>query len=623
MPTYYLSANRQSVQEDPFIMLLKNGNILGMWSDLGADPGFDGHFGAYARMLSADLRQGSGDAAIPTLIEDIQRSPKGTVFADGGFALIFESRGPSARNGHHDAWYDSYIRFYDSNGEARGDARQLTPNIKDDHYAAGIVTLTNNQSVTLVARYEGGGDYDLLAYRHNAQGKQIGGPVRLVDDAEVYVNSWSGAGYIHPAIAAGRNGSYAISWQEITETAGGLRGYAIHTQAFRADGTPHGAERVTAPLIRSSHDRFGVEQQFPEMAGRSAGGYALGWTREAGANKSGQDVYFRLLDERGAPETGQVMVNSDRKAGTQSIGDVVDLGAGKTLITYTHVVEDAFDPFDGTHIYGRVFDGRGKAVTASFRITEQLEYDLGTGNTIVNGRGQLLTTYSAEISYADSEDVFVTLTDLTLTATGNGRANRLDGTYVNDRILGRGGNDILRGDGGDDTLSGGAGNDALSGGAGHDRLLGGSGADRLNGGAGNDRLEGGSGADRLSGGAGADTLIGGTGNDTLSGGAGNDRLLGGGGADRLIGNGGNDTLSGGAGADVFVFSRSSGRDTIRDFQDGIDRLHLTGISRAQIREILADGQQDGDDAVLPIGAHAVLRLEDTDLSDLGLRDFMI
>jgi Ca2+-binding RTX toxin-like protein len=58
----------------------------------------------------------------------------------------------------------------------------------------------------------------------------------------------------------------------------------------------------------------------------------------------------------------------------------------------------------------------------------------------------------------------------------------------------------------------------------------------------------------LIGGAKADTINGGAGNDVLIGGAGVDKLNGGDGNDILAGGSGNDTLTGGLGADVFKWS---------------------------------------------------------------------
>lgn len=571
MPTYYLSQNRDSVQENPSLTLLKNGSVLGLWEDLGPDPGVSGHFGVYGRVIRADGAAGSTDSRIPDLTDDIQGSPAATVFANGNFAVTFDSRGPSAINGHDDAWYDSYVKFYRADGEQIGEARQLTPNTKDDHYSAGIVTLSNNQSVSLVAKYKGAGEYDLLAYRHTADGSQIGKAKVLARDLDVFVNGLTGAGYINPTIAAGRNGTYAISWKEDTDMGEGRNNYAIHTQVFRADGTKIGAEQITGPVIaHPAEPILGLGQENPEMTGRSAGGYALVYTREEPDSTWDSNVMLRILNDRGVPTTKEIFVNSDRKAGEQTAIDVVDLGGGRTLVTYINVIKDAFDPLDGAHLMGRVFDGKGKALTKSFNITENVERDLAGGNTIVTPDGRILTTYSSEFSYADSEDVFVISRALTLpTVFGTAGANKIGGTLVNDVINGRGGNDRITGDSGNDRLLGNAGNDTLIGGAGDDRLSGGQGADRLTGGP------------------------------------------------------GADVLSGGRGADVFIFQRGGGQDVIVDFQDGTDKLLAQGLNRAQINRAIDGATQVGDDLVVRFQSGNSVRIEDLDLSDLTVRDFLI
>ena len=140
----------------------------------------------------------------------------------------------------------------------------------------------------------------------------------------------------------------------------------------------------------------------------------------------------------------------------------------------------------------------------------------------------------------------------------------IKGSSGDDKIKGRGGDDTLRGDDGDDFLRGNGGKDALYGDAGSDRLKGGGGNDRLDGGDGDDVLIGQGGRDRLSGDAGDDTLRGGGGNDQLDGGAGNDLMVGGG------------------GADTFVIRPGHDRDTIRGYQDDVDRIDLRAFGFADV-----------------------------------------
>lgn len=74
---------------------------------------------------------------------------------------------------------------------------------------------------------------------------------------------------------------------------------------------------------------------------------------------------------------------------------------------------------------------------------------------------------------------------------------------------------------------------------------------------------------------GNDVITGGQGNDTLNGGQGNDKITGGAGAD---------ILSGGQGSDHFIFTShtesrpgKNNRDTITDFEKGVDKIDLSGI----------------------------------------------
>ena len=154
----------------------------------------------------------------------------------------------------------------------------------------------------------------------------------------------------------------------------------------------------------------------------------------------------------------------------------------------------------------------------------------------------------------------------------------LYGNLGNDQLYGGNANDILNGGEGQDTLYGNLGNDQLYGGNDRDVLNGGEGQDTLYGNLGNDQLYGGNDRDVLNGGEGQDTLYGHLGNDKLYGGVGSDILLGNNNDDLLSGGLGLDSLTGGAGKDRFslVSGLTADRDIIQDYQDGWDRLVLTG-----------------------------------------------
>ena len=185
---------------------------------------------------------------------------------------------------------------------------------------------------------------------------------------------------------------------------------------------------------------------------------------------------------------------------------------------------------------------------------------------------------------------------------------------------------MLQGRDGNDTLYGGAGNDRLIGGAGADYLSGGDGIDTVSyqvagagvaadlkasltanaGEATGDRFAG---VENLTGSAHADRLWGNLGANTLSGS---------GGGDRLHGRAGNDQLFGGAGADRFIFARGDDLDRVRDFENDVDTIYVSGFAGVTTAaQALARADQVGANVVFDFGAGDMLTVVNTTIAALG------
>jgi Ca2+-binding RTX toxin-like protein len=221
-----------------------------------------------------------------------------------------------------------------------------------------------------------------------------------------------------------------------------------------------------------------------------------------------------------------------------------------------------------------------------------------------------------------------------------------------DHIWGDEGDDNLLGEGGDDTIYGGLGNDTVGGGGGNDVISGGDGDDSLTGGPGDDLVVGGLGADTINGGddddslygddidgttGAADVLTGGAGNDLLRGGVGDDTLQGGAGTDTLVGDAGSDRLVGGAGddqlfgddilgslndADTFVFANGWGHDRIYDFDDGLDKLDMTGVIGLLNFDQLVISSSGSDTLItFPLGGDSIT-LQGVTASTVDASDFI-
>ncbi|GAB5468711.1 MAG: hypothetical protein Kilf2KO_17410 [Rhodospirillales bacterium] len=189
----------------------------------------------------------------------------------------------------------------------------------------------------------------------------------------------------------------------------------------------------------------------------------------------------------------------------------------------------------------------------------------------------------------------------------------IDGGVGHDDIEGGEGDDELYGRENNDEIFGGEGDDLINGGLGKDDLFGGLGEDEVNGIDGDDEIYGGEGDDTLAGNNGLDLLYGEAGDDSLNGGRDKDQLFGGEGDDILDGRKGQDSLTGGSGLDTFVFRGDFGKDSVLDFEVGIDEIQVIG---ADIGDL--DLAQVGDDVVARIDGNSegVFVLENVDLEDL-------
>jgi Ca2+-binding RTX toxin-like protein len=95
-------------------------------------------------------------------------------------------------------------------------------------------------------------------------------------------------------------------------------------------------------------------------------------------------------------------------------------------------------------------------------------------NSSVTGNGidSLIGIETAEL-FASNSHKNIDASDFTLGSV------TLDGSSLNNLLIGSNGSDFLDGEGADDTLTGGSGNDTLNGGSGNDLLSGGAGADQF------------------------------------------------------------------------------------------------------------------------------------------------
>lgn len=630
---YVLTASYEGNETIAEMVRLKDGNLVLVWSDSKLDG--DG-YGVYASVLTPDLGMRLiSDLRIAEQTEEAQTRGKVTALEDGGFAVGWSSFGPSAISGIDDGDGDGYLRFFNADGSARTAEIQMTPQWDYHNLMMDMATLSDGSVMAIIAHNDRVGPiYDLIGYRYAPDGQRIGSPVELVSDTDAGGIYYAG-GYQTPAArTAAATDGFAMVWCGEDPNVSSVIGSAIFFQAFDNAGRPTSPKRI---VFIDDSQNF-LDQSSPRITALSGGRYAVAWNRETDddlrdPDNQEYDTSLRILDSRGNALTGVIRVNTGDATGEQSVGDIVDLGDGRLLVTYGAYNEADSAPSETYfNLMGRVFTYDGQAVTGAFQISDTTYENMEARSAALLDDGSVAATWQAEWYDYYDDDIFGAVLGLSLPPSpppppgggttpppvdGGGTpglpkatagADRLVGTGQADRLNGGAGADTLLGRNGDDRLLGGAGNDVLNGGAGKDLLNGGGGRDRLLGGAGNDTLSGGGGKDLLNGGKGHDRLLGGAGNDTLSGGAGRDLLNGG---------KGNDLLKGGKGADMFLFREGADRDVIADFRDDADtiRLRIDGVT--DFAGARAHADQRGAHAVFDFGDGDVLVIRNTTIGALA------
>lgn len=356
----------------------------------------------------------------------------------------------------------------------------------------------------------------------------------------------------------------------------------------------------------------------------SAGSGSTGTPDPAqGSGSSGSDVPAPAPDPVATGKTYAGTAGNDTFRVSSALDKIVeasDSGTDSVISTDSYTLPDNVEnlslatdnALDGT---GNALDNRlvGNSAANVLKGLGGNDYLDGGGgaDTLVGGLGDdtyVVGEVAEKIVELAGEGRDTVLSGITWTLPGNVENLRLTGTAAlngtgnaeDNRIIGNAGVNVLTGLGGNDYLDGGGGLDTLVGGKGDDTYVVGETGEKIVelAGEGTDtvlssvtytmpanveilRLTG-SAAVSGSGNALASKIYGNAAANRLFGWAGDDLLDGGAGADVLNGGAGTDTLTGGAGGDSFVFASGYGKDTVTDFQHGVDKLVLVNVKSGAV-----------------------------------------
>ncbi|MBA4800342.1 MAG: M10 family metallopeptidase C-terminal domain-containing protein [Euryhalocaulis sp.] len=539
--------------------VLDNGNVVYVWQEEENGAPDDDGYGIYMKIVDS-----SGNTVVDTTLVNTtttlgQQFP--VVEAAGtGFVVVWEDNSP---NNPGNLSQVAGQRF-DANGNELGG--EFTIELADGHRAEDIDAVGLYDGSFAVVYVDNFNDFltppQVWIQLYDASGAEKGGRIEI-DDAP-------GFGQSTPVITALEDG-FAVAYQEFVSD--GESDTGIRVRTFDSNGAPASSVVVAADVTTG-------QQVIPSITALTGGGFVVTWLDNSADPFAPVQIVGQMFNASGAQIGGDFLIHQMESLLPGTPAEVAALPGGGFVVVF----EDRTPGNSRADVYAREYGADGEPAGDAFKVPANPGNNQPYINVASTESGYVLVwTESDGTNLWVKSQFFISEggdpVDPGSTITGTSAAETLTGTAGDDTINALEGWDILYG---------GAGDDRLFGGAGDDRLFGEDGDDFLNGNNGRDYLFGQNGHDVLRGGAGDDVLKGGGGHDRLVGDAGRDHLQGGAGNDVLRGGAGRDILTGGAGADVFVYADAADspadsdlRDTIMDFESGVDQINLMAIDAVE------------------------------------------
>ncbi|WP_111428256.1 M10 family metallopeptidase C-terminal domain-containing protein [Rhodobacteraceae bacterium DSL-40] len=497
---FQIGPNGRADRTDVQVLALRDGGFVVAYAH--RLPGLEETYDVRASVFDSGGNVLRSEFRVNSSVSNDERAPRLAALEDGGFIVGWTSSDPDKLEGRKK---DGYLRLFDADGSARTSEIAVTPEAKRDYSVESVAQLSDGSILAMTARSTSAKGYDLIARQFGLDGEAI--------KAKTIVSNVTGdltaGGYIPvtpaPQVAALRDGGYTVIWTgEDPRHPGG--GQILFSESFSTGGAARGRPHVVQGLPDAGGRFDALTDRLESRIVANDDGFATAWQSEQDFDDSGDvAIYFRRLDSDGIP-LGRARKVSDDGAVGHSLGQVIDIGHGESLVTYTaerHDVSDSSATY--YEIRGRLYSDDGRALGRSFAISSDVYRNVFDSDTALLKSGLLLSVWSG--GSLVEQQVYGNLPSIKPPiAPATRRGDLIVGTKLAESIAGGKGNDTLFGNDGGDVLAGDSGRDRLSGEAGDDTLFGGKGDDALTGAGGADYLVGGEGRDELTGGRGADVF---------------------------------------------------------------------------------------------------------------------
>ena len=197
---------------------------------------------------------------------------------------------------------------------------------------------------------------------------------------EFLVNTYTTADqYGATAANVGPAGNFVVVWND--ETGADGDGYGVRGRMFDVTGAPLGGEFPVNAI--GTHD-----QGIARVGSNANGDFVVTWTDIGTSPTGGYQVYARRFDSSGAPQGGNIPVNTytTETQGRSSVG--LD-SAGNFVVVWQSFGQDGAD----NGIFGQRFDNTGAKVGAEFQVNQHTTGAQRESRVVRRSSGEFLVTW--------------------------------------------------------------------------------------------------------------------------------------------------------------------------------------------------------------------------------------
>lgn len=347
-PEVRVNVHTAKAQTEPKLALLKDGNLVVVWTSLDQDGSMQGVFGRRITAAGAPL---GDEFQVNTFTGYNQRSPSVGALDDGDFVVVWVSE-----NQRYENSVDLLARRY--NGDGTADSGEVLVTGSRTLSANPVITAAGDGRFVIAWSSESLSElkhgWDVIACAYDLAGNPIGGPVRL--------NQFTLGHQYGPRLAA--NGSTVlVTWT--AEYQDGSR-ESVYGRWMNTEGVAVGDEFQvnTWTISRQIH---------PDVASDGAGRFVVAWSSYVGG-----DASFEVLAQRYA-ETEVLLQPAPPYVSALDPYTLLvswpELAGYADAVSYRVYVDGAAEPMLATGLFLRLED-----LTPASEHTFRLAYQTAEGS---------------------------------------------------------------------------------------------------------------------------------------------------------------------------------------------------------------------------------------------------